>query len=173
MKNLIVLALAVTIAHLIGSSSAIVAGPYNVTVNLSGFDAISVVGPVDTNLVGMTAVSYMVGIAEGNSTTPSAGARRMTVEIMKFNLPFDIGNRDFLGEVYDKAATNTYPDISWDLKDQVMIESMLAGHKHNDTDGIDFICYFLNPNLKVTIGARNLTSEEFTKVLRTFRVLNV
>lgn len=173
MKKLIALALAATMAYLIGCSSAIVAGPYNVTVDLPGFNAISAVGPVDTNLVGMTAVSYMVGIAEGNSTTPSAGAHRMTIEIMKFNLPFDIGDKDFMTKAYDGTATNIYPGIVWDLKDQVMIEGKLAAHKQNLTEGIDFISYFANSNLKVTLGARNLTSEEFTKVMRTFHVQNV
>jgi hypothetical protein len=48
---------------------------------------------------------------------------------------------------------------------------MLAAHKQNLTESIDFISYFANSNLKVTLGARNLTSEEFTKVLRTFHVL--
>jgi hypothetical protein len=168
--NSLVLALAMVYLVLGTGAEAVTAGPYNITVDLPGFNAISIVGPMDTNLVGMTAVSYMVGIAEGNSTTPSAGAHRMTVEIMKFNLPFDIGDKDFMTKAYDGTAKNIYPGIGWDLKDQVMIEGRLAAHKQNLTEGIDFISYFANPNMKITLGMRNLTSEEFTNVLRTFRV---
>ena len=152
-------------------AEAIMAGPYNITVDLPGFNAVSSVGPIEGS-DGVAYVSYMVGIAEGNNTTPSNDARRLIIDITKFKLPFDISNKDFLAAAYDGTAKKVYPGVAWDVKDQVMIEGRLAAHRQNLTDGIHFISYFANSNLKVTLGARNLTSEEFTKVMRTFHVQN-
>ena len=173
MEKLIALVLVLTMSHLVpGMGTEAIAGPYNITVDLPGFNAISSVGPIEGS-DGVAYVSYMVGIAEGNNTTPSNDAHRLIIDITKFKLPFDISNKDFLAAAYDGTANKVYPGIVWDVKDQVMIEGKLAAHKQNLTDSIHFISYFANSNLKVTLGARNLTSEEFTNVLRTFHVQNV
>jgi hypothetical protein len=165
------LILALAMAHLIlgTEAEAVVVGPYNITVDLPGFDAVSSVGPIEGS-DGVAYVSYMVGIAEGNNTTPSNDAHRLIIDTTRFKLPFDISNKDFLAAAYDGTANRVYPGVTWDVKDEVMIEGRLATHRQNITDGIHFISYFANSNLKVTLGARNLTSEEFTKVLRTFHV---
>lgn len=172
MNRLIVLTLFVALTGFLGCSSAIVVGPYNLTIDLPGFNAINSVGPIGGS-EGVDHVSYMVGIAEGNNTTASNNARRLTVDVTKFNMPIDINNKVMLSEAYDATIKSVYAGILWDTKDQVMIDRKLADHEKNLTECIDFICYFANPNLKVTLGLRNLTSEEFTRMLRTFHIQNV
>jgi hypothetical protein len=151
------------------SSQGLIVGPYNLTATLPGFNAIGVVGPI-VGSEGVNHVSYMVGIAEGNNTTPSDSARRIIVDITKFSLPIDIEDKVLLSEAYDATVAIVYPDIVWDIKDQVMIDDKLAEHRYNNTNVLHFICYFANPNLKVTVGERNLSTEEFTEILRTLHV---
>jgi hypothetical protein len=119
---------------------------------------------------GVDHVSYIAGIAEGNNTTPSNDAHRLIIDVTKFGLPIDIDDKVLLKEAYDATVKIVYPGVIWDVKDEVMIDGRMAEHRQNLKDNIHFICYFQNSNEKVTLGARNLTSEEFTKVLRTFRV---
>lgn len=153
----------------LASAGAVTIGPYNIISDLPGFNATNSMGPIKGS-DGVDHVSYMVGFVEGDSTTPSDNARRFSVDITKFSLPIDMGNKDLLAQAYTDTVNNVYPGINWDVKDLVMIDGCLAAHSQNITDGIDFICYFLNSNEKVTIGARNLTSEEFTVLLRNFHV---
>jgi len=172
MKKLIVLAFAAMMVFLVWGVGAIVMGPYNLTVDLPGFNAISSVGPIEGS-DGVDHVSYMAGIAEGNNKTPSNDAHRLIIDVTKFSLPIDIDDKTLLTEAYDATVKGVYPGVTWDVKDQVMVDGHLAAHSQNLKNNIHFICYFENSNLKVTLGARNLTSEEFTNVLRTFHFQNV
>jgi hypothetical protein len=92
----------------------------------------------------------------------------LIIDVTKFGLPIDIDDKVLLKDAYDATVKIVYPGVMWDVKDEVMIDGRMAEHRQNLKDNIHFICYFQNSNEKVTIGARNLTSEEFTKVLRTF-----
>jgi len=160
---------AVSFTPIVLHNLGLTVGPYNVTVDLLGFGDINAVGPIQ-GAEGIGHVSYMVGIAEGNSATPTDNARRFTIDITKFGLPIDLANKVLLSQAYDETARSVYPNVVWDTKGQVMIDEKLAAHYYNKVGNIHFICYFATPNLKVTIGEWKLTSEEFTRILGTLHV---
>lgn len=157
---------------MVGFSSAFEteAGPYKMTVNLTGFTINNVVGPIE-GAEGIHHTSYAIGINEGSTVTPSPTARRMAVDITHFATPIPIDNKDILAQAAVETSQNLYPGGTWNDQHQAMIDGKLAWHFRNTNTGVDFLCYFKDPNTKVSIGMRDLTLEEITSVLRTFKVI--
>jgi hypothetical protein len=149
---------------LILNAGAVVVGPYNMTMGLSGFNDLQLTGPTKNLDAGYT--TYTINMAKGNDTTRPL----IMTMIVKYNMPIDIDNTATRENYYRHTVSSAFPVGMWYKRGDILFDGTMAASYDSQNTTYRFITYFKDRNTQVGTGAFNLSKEDLDIFLRTFQV---